>query len=264
MNSIITGIYHFIILLVWMYFTHHYLEPRESGWKREIKIIPLWLIGLYISSTYFIVNPIAKSTIYPIFIFLTFFYMYKLNIPRFIYAVCIIFLVALFSEAIFDLIIIGVFKEKLAEFSIISRLTILPFDFLLHVCIFSWIIRKQKNPLVNHDKILLSICILFITQILLSCMVSINIVYDNSIHSIFSLIIITLFIAICNWILWKQKQHLFYYHKQKHFNKQLKHIYQSELSSYMKMKDRSIIQTNIRHDLMNEIQIINYIDHKTS
>ena len=42
----------------------------------------------------------------------------------------------------------------------------------------------------------------------------------------------------------------------------LKAFYTQEMSAYMKQRDQEQLQRRLRHDLLNEIQVIKYMENK--
>lgn len=265
METFMTMLHHFLILLVWMYFTHYFLTPKSDGWKKELYMLPVWIVALYISSTALYLHPFLKAFILPIFITATFCFMYEWEPLRFMFAIVLILLIALLSEAFFDVLII-IFEQKgIAELDAMDRLIIMPFDFIFHIIIFRFILHNRiESERVSKEDMTTLFLFLF-SQFLLAACVTIIAMFNNDIRMIFLAFFLILAELLLNLRLWKSKNFfLFDLASHRYINKQYNTLYQEELQHYIDMNDQTKIYSKIRHDLLNEITIIQYIEDQES
>jgi len=261
MGEFVVGLHHFLILLVWMYFTHYFLVPKENNWKRELQMLPFWLLYFFLTSTVLYFEPFIKLILLLVVVLSTFAYIYVWEPLRFLLALGLILLVSFLSEAIFSIYILVIQKKKMVQLDIADRLFIIPLDFLLHVIIFHWIVKKHVTYFEFIQKYILTIFIFILSQLLLAFLVGINVVLDSNPHLLAMVFLLILSATICNYLLWKKRDLIIAdIQKQKYENQYLKDVYRKELEHYIEVKEELDMHTALRHDLLNEIQIIAYME----
>lgn len=256
MRVITTIINQVLVSIVWLVFTHYFLTPKENNWKREIKSYPIWIIWIFLTATVLWYHTTLKTVLVPIILILIFSYIYQFNIKRFILAILAIEAVTMIIEVIALLILTLCLNVRPENISYIDNILLLPFILSFNIVAFNFILKKC-NSIGQLPSFTL---IFFLSQIPMTLMVELTL----HPHDRGSLVVPCLFIAVLGMsfqmLIWRQKDEYFNIKKQKMLNHQLLDIYNLELDAYLEQKDQLLIQRKLRHDLLNEIQIVKYME----
>jgi len=264
MEAIVYFIHHFLIALIWMYFSHYFLTCKTPGWKRELQMLPVWSVYFLLTSTVLHFEPFIKTTLFVMIALGTFTYIYKFQPFRFIIAVGIICLVSFLSEALFYIYILLVRnKTTTIDITIDDHLFMIPFDFFLHIVIYHWIVHKHATFSAMEPKYITLMFFFLLSQLLAVFLVDVTIMFHSDEHLLAMVILLVISEIICNYLLWKKRNFILLdLQKQKYENQYLKKVYREELAHYMQVKQEFDMHTTLRHDLLNEIQTISYLEQK--
>ncbi len=258
MRPITTILTQLLCMVIWFRFTHQFLNPKENNWKREIKVYVLWTIWTIFTATIFWHDTEFKALITPFFLYLSFSYIYQPDRKRFIITIILIFLVILISEIISILIFITVFHRQLEAMNWMDNLLLLPLILAINYFILHAVL-KRKNLVSDIPNI--SLIFVFLQ---IPIMLMIDLSYQQHAPgslkiAVWILAFFTLFFQI---FLWKKRENYYNTRKQEQLNVRLKAFYTQEMSAYMKQRDQEQLQRRLRHDLLNEIQVIKYMENK--
>lgn len=256
LNSSAIAFNQFCIYFIYAHFTHHYLIPKEKGWKRELQVFPIFILLLLPTSSVLLYSLVIKAIIMIVVFFSAFCYVYQFDIKKFIIAFFSIYAATFLAEFPIDILIL-ILGIPISEISSFQILCFLPILLVNTVFVFNCILKFAKKPCILPKSFFL-ICI---TQTIIGMIVLIRTTpYQYSV--IIFLIILLILLECYLFVTFKNRQeNIFNYQKQHYINKQLQTIYQSELDAYLAMKDETQIRQSLRHDLLNEIQIISYLEN---
>lgn len=244
-----------IVFLTWAYFTHHYLCPKESGWKRELIVSPIVFIIICLSATIVYENILLKNIVNTTAFFLIFCYIYKFDVRHFLITLVIIFSSAYFIELPINILYLFLFHKSTLDLTTVDFLILLPFIVIAYIFAFNWILAKSRSipklPNITFSFLL--------SQTLLGLIVFMSTVKID----VFYPLVILIIVESCFYIqFWRHRKLLFVNQELKLLHKRLEKIYQNELNTYLQVKNEEYIYATLRHDLLNEIQIISYIEKK--
>ena len=249
-----------VILFIWAYFTHHFLVPKEKGWRRELIMFPVWVLVTYITATVLYTEILFKTFSMPVFYFLSFCYMYQWNPKRFIFAIILIYISATLTDIVGAFLIVVCLNKNLVDINYIETLALMPVCMIISTLFFNWILKKS-----NHINKISNIVLLFLfSQWILCLLVTMNILSTYQSTILYPLILYVLSFIVFQIQLWKSRDQIFLDQKTKILHRQLQSMYQKELETYLHIKDESQMYHTIRHDLFNEIQIISYMEKQES
>lgn len=232
------------------------LNPKENNWKREAKVYVLLMIWTVFTATIFWYDTEFKALITPFLLYLSFAYIYQLDRKRFIITIILIFLVILISEIISILIFITVFHRQLEAMNWMDNLLLLPLILAINYFILHAVL-KRKN-LVSD---ILNISLIFVfLQIPIMLMIDLSYQANSSRSLKIAVCILAFFTFFFQIFLWKKREHYYNTRKQEQLNLRLKAFYTLGMSVYLKQNHQEQLQRRLRHDLLNEIQIVKYME----
>ncbi len=258
MRILTTVLNQMLCIMIWLYFTHHFLIKRENNFKREAVIFIFYILWALLTATVLWYDTELKSLISPVFLYLSFAYIYKHDMKRFIITLLYIFIGIFLSELFGILLFIMVFQKPLEALGWLENLIVMPPALLFNFWLAN-IILKSKGLI----SALPNISLLFVfSQVPIMLMIDLS--YQQ--HSPGSLtlpaFLIFLFTVIAQLFLWKKKDSYFNAKKEQMIHKQLRTVYEHEMEAYFKQRDQLQVQRKLRHDLLNEIQVISYMEQQ--
>lgn len=258
MRVFTTILTQFLVTIIWFYFTHNFLTPRNKGFKREIIIFPVWMLYILATATILYEETALKMILMPILFFLVLNFIYELDIKRFLLVILYIFLTSLIGEIVGTFMVMVIFHASVSEMTYQLNLILLPFMIIIHLIIFQWILNKEHCLTTLPD-----VAIVFIvSQVLITILVDLNnqTYYDGRL--LFPMLLCILIEMILQVVFWKKAKQYFTIKKEQRLHDELEGMYETELHNYIKLRDQIHDYKKLRHDLMNEIEIISIIEQQ--
>ena len=256
MRVLVTMLNQIAAFFLWGYFTHYFLVPKESGWKREFIALPFCILLTLITATVLYAEILFKLILTPVYLFLLLCYIYQWDLKKFLITLVLIFCSSFLIDLPCAFMIIVFFDKQLIDANFYELLACSPIIFSLLFFIFSWIL-KRSNSISRTPNISI---LFFLSQGFLGMTVVMSLLSSYQDTILYPCCFLILTEVIFQIQFWKNRDTFIYDQKEKRLNKQLQSIYQEELQAYLEMKNETEIYRTLRHDLLNEIEIITYID----
>lgn len=256
MRVFTTMLTQFLVTIIWFYFTHNFLTPRQTGWKREMLCFPVWMMYIFITATVLYKQTALKMIMMPVLFFSILSFIYKVDVKRFLLTILYIYLTSMIGEIVGIFIITVILHASINEMTYQLNLILLPFMIVIHLIIFQWILKKE-----HHLTTLPDVAVVFIvSQVLISMMVDLNnqTYYDGRL--LFPMLLLAIGEIILQSLFWKKAKQYFTWKKEQHIHDELEIMYEKELNNYMILRDQLHDSQKLRHDLMNEIEIISLME----
>lgn len=260
MRVFTTMLNQFCLSLVWLYFMHHFLTPKEKGWKRELYTLPIWFLYLLLTATVLWAAAAIKFILTLIMMFSILYYIYQFEWKRFLITILLIYVNGFLTDTIISLFILLVLQKPLITLTATDNLIFLPMILILSFIMFEWVLKRIRS-ITNLPSFTL---ILIISQLPITLLLGMNVGQAYEGRMLVPLLFILLFEVFIQWLIWKKEKNFFTSKQQELLNKQLLNVHQDELNAYLSQKDQEEMHRKLRHDLLNEIAMITLLENETN